>query len=147
MTQAQNQDFNLDNLLEGTLDDLADFPEFRPYPAGTHRVNFSFEWDKKDKTILFGKMKLLETLEQTDAEEKPLEVGAEASVRYDLSNVYAQGNLKKILASAAAHFGAKKNSELITDMQNVECLAVTKLVTSKKNTEQKYVDIVELQVV
>jgi hypothetical protein len=145
MTTDNN--FDLDALLDGTLDDLADLPEFRPFPAGTHRVNFTFEYDKKDKKILYAKLKLLETVELHDAEDTPCEPGAEANVRYDLSNEYAQGNLKKLLVNIAGHFGAKKNSELISDMKQVECLAVTKLITSKKNADQKYLDIVELQVI
>jgi len=142
-----NQDFDVDALLDGTLDDLADLPEFRPYIPGTHRVTYTIEKDKKLKTVYYGKMKLLETMEQSNAEDKPLEVGAEAAIRYDLTNDYGQGAFKKVLSIAAEKFGAKANRELIDDMKNVECLVVTKLVESKKTAGQFFTDIVEMQIV
>ena len=144
---TQTPEFDLDSLLEGTLDDLADIPESRPYPAGTHQVTFTFEWDKKDKKILYGKMELIETIEQVDATAAPLSAGAETSVRYDLSNEFAQGNLKKILSSAAEHFGAMKNAQLIQEMNNTECVVVIRKIESKKKPGVFYNDIVELQVV
>lgn len=143
----QNTSFDLDQLLDGTLDDLADAPEYRPWPAGTHRFTLKLEFDTKVKSVIYAKLKLLETIEQVDSEEKPLEVGAEANLRYDLSNEYAQGNFKRILVAAAAHFGAKKNSELIQEMNNVECLGITKQIVSKKNKDAVYTDLVELQIV
>lgn len=138
--------FNLDSLLDGTLDDLADIPEFRPFNPGAYRLNFAFEQDKKTKHVYFAKLKVLEVLEQANPEDVPMEIGAETSVRYDLSNEYGQGAFKKILAVAAAHFGAKKNSELIEDMKNVEVVAITKHNVNKKNN-QIYTDIVEVQMV
>ena len=45
-------EFNLDSLLDGTLDDLADLPEFRPFVPGTYRVNFNFKADDKDKFFI-----------------------------------------------------------------------------------------------
>ena len=142
-----NDNFDIDSLLDGTLDDLADLPEFRPFPAGTYRFNFSFEQDKKDKKIYYSRVKNLETIELTDTSETPVEVGAETGVRYDLSNEFAQGAFKKILTILAGHFGAKSNRELIEDAKApIEVLGVIKQITNKKNGKV-YNDIVEMQVV
>jgi hypothetical protein len=143
-----NAAFDLDSLLDGTLDDLADLPEFRPYVPGTHRVNFTIEPDQKEKTVYFAKLSLLETMEQVNPDDKPLEVGCEAKIRYDLTNQYAQGNFKKLLTALAAHFGAKSNRELIAEASSpIECLVVTKLVENKKKPGNFYTDVVELQVI
>jgi hypothetical protein len=144
---ADQNTFDIDSLLDGTLDDLADLPEFRPFPAGTYRFNFWLEQDKKDKNIYYSRIKNLETIELTDTSEVPMEVGAEAGVRYDLSNEFAQGAFKKILAVLAGHFGAKPNRQLIEDAKSpLEVLGVIKQTTNKKNGKV-YNDIVEMQVV
>lgn len=145
MTDA-NKDFDLDSLLDGTLDDLADLPEFRPFVPGTYRISFGFEVDKKDKAIYYAGLKILEIIEQADPNEKPMEVGAETNVRFDLKNEYGQGGFKRIMAVAADKFGKKSNRELIEDLKGTECLVVTKQNVNKKNG-QIYTDIVELQIV
>ena len=37
LLEHKMSEFNLDSLLDGTLDALADLPEFKPFPAGTYR--------------------------------------------------------------------------------------------------------------
>lgn len=139
---------NIDSLLDGTLDDLADLPEFRPYPAGTHRVNIKFEQKVVNKHPGFEmKMKAIETIElPAGSSEEPLAAGAETSILFLLDNEIGQGQFKKVLMSLANHYGAKSNRELISDAQGAECLVVTKQRQNKDKT-QTYTDIVELQVV
>jgi len=152
MTQANTNtaviEQDIDALMDGTLDDMADLPEFRPFPVGTYSAQFSILNDpKKSKLVYFVKLKVLETVELADATEAPLEVGAEAQVRYDLSNEYGQGAFKKLLKVLADHFGAKSNRELVAEAANpIDVVVVTKHNVNKKNG-QVYTDIVELQIV
>jgi hypothetical protein len=147
MTQAQNQDFDINSLLDGTLNDLKDLPEFRPLPVGSYRAMFSIVPDAKVKHIFFAKLKVIETMELAEATETPVEAGAEAQVRYDLSNEFGQGAFKKILAALAEHFGAKNNRALLEEVRNpVEVMVVTKQNLNKKNGAV-YTDIVELAVI
>jgi hypothetical protein len=140
-------DFNIDSLLDGTLDDLADAPEFKPFPAGTHKVIITIVQKKIGTHPAFEVgMKAVETLELANSEEAPLAAGATTSVAYMMDNDLGQGNFKKILASLAAHFGAKSNRELIAEAQNLEVAVVTKVRPNKDKT-QMYTDIVELQVI
>lgn len=143
-----NENFSIDSILDGTLDDLADLPEFRPYPTGTHRVNIKFEQKVVNKHPGFElKMKALETVElPSGSTEEPLAAGAETSVLFLLDNEIGQGAFKKVLSSLANHYGAKSNRELIAEAQNAECLVVTKQRQNKDKT-QTYTDIVELQVI
>ena len=150
MTQATDN-FDIDAMLDGTLDDLADLPEFKPYPAGTHAVILTIV----DKTAAKNrvnnhpgfevKMKAVETLELANSDETPLVAGAETSVLYLLDNPIGQGSFKKLLASAAEHFGAKSNRELIADLQGATVAVVTRVRDNKDKT-QKYTDIVEMKV-
>ena len=38
-----NTQVSIDSILDSTLDDLADMPEFKPFPAGAHKCTFDFE--------------------------------------------------------------------------------------------------------
>lgn len=143
--------FDIDAMLDGTLDDLADLPEFKPFPVGTHAVVLTIV-DKtapKDRVNNHPgfevKMKAVETLELANSDDTPLVAGAETSVLYLLDNPIGQGSFKKFLASAAEHFGAKSNRELIADLQGATVAVVTRQRQNKEKT-QTYTDIVEMKV-
>ena len=143
--------FDVDAMLDGTLDDLADLPEFKPYPAGTHAVVLTIvDLTAPAKRInnhpgFEVKMKAVETLELANSNDTPLAPGAESSVLYLLDNPIGQGSFKKLLASAAEHFGAKTNRELIADLQGATVAVVTRQRQNKDKT-QTYTDIVEMKV-
>lgn len=143
--------FDIDAMLDGTLDDLADLPEFKPFPVGTHAVVLTIV-DKtaaKDRVNNHPgfevKMKAVETLELANSDDTPLAAGAETSVLYLLDNPIGQGSFKKLLASAAEHFGSKSNRELIADLQGATVAVVTRQRQNKEKT-QTYTDIVEMKV-
>jgi len=144
----QTAAFDIDSLLDGTLDDLADLPEFRPFPVGTYRVAASITQDPKQaKNLFFLNLKVLETLELSDPTETPVEVGAETRIRYDVLNQYGQGNFKKILSAFGTKLGLGKVSAILEEARNPhESLVVTKQTFSKDKTKV-FVDVVELQVV
>lgn len=145
---SENQEINIDSLLDGTLDDLADAPEFKPFPAGAHRVTVTLAQKVINKhPAVEVAMKAIETLELAKPDEdQPLAAGATASVAYMLDNELGQGNFKKILRSAADKFGNKSNRDLMADLQNAEVVVVTKQRQNKDKTAT-YTEIVELQVV
>lgn len=147
MTQAQTKEFNLDALLDGTLDDLADLPEFKPFPVGSYELSLMIEPDKKIKNVYFTKLKIRSVVELADANAVPPEKGAESNVRSDLSNEYGQGEFKKVLAALAAKFGGKTNRELIelASKEWIDCMAITKQ-NVNKNNGAVYTQIVELAV-
>ena len=99
--------FNMDSLLEGTLDDLAEVPDFVTYPAGTHRANLSWEMPTKERPTTIGiKFSAIETVELNDANDTPLVPGSLTTVSFKMDHEYGQSNYRKIIASLAAHFGA-----------------------------------------
>lgn len=139
--------FNLDSLLDGTLDDLADVPEFKPFPAGTHKVTLKLEQKKIGTHPAFEVTMIAEeTIELANSSDEPLAKGATANVAYMLDNEFGQGDFKKLLKAAAERFGQKSNRELIEDLQGAECLVVTKTRQNKDKT-QTYTAIVELSVI
>jgi hypothetical protein len=151
----------MDALLDGTLDALADFPEFRNYPIGVHRVIINWDLAKtipgvfktKDqessglKTFIELSMTALETMElPAGSTDTPLEAGAKAQLLFDLTNEFAQGKFKELLKSLAAHYGAKSNRELLADSQGAEVAVVIKHRTSKDKSKT-YIDVDTMSVI
>jgi hypothetical protein len=149
-----DKDFDMDSLLDGTLDDLADMPEFKPFPAGTHRVTVHFEQKLVNNFPGFEiKFKALETVElPAGSTAEPLIKGAETSVFYffkhnnPITAELGQGKFKEIMKSLATHFGPHTNRELLEAAAGAECLVTTD-VRKGKQAGQVYTDILALQVV
>jgi hypothetical protein len=152
--QDTNKDFNMDSLLDGTLDDLADMPEFKPFPAGAHKVTVHFEQKLVNNFPGFEiKLKALETVElPAGSTAEPIVKGAETSVFYffkhsnPLTAELGQGKFKEIMKSLAAHYGSHTNRELLEAANGSECLVTTD-VRKGKQAGQVYTDILALQVI
>lgn len=137
---------DIDNLLDASLDDLADLPEFKPFPAGAHRVIISF----KEKVInkhpsIEMSMKAIETLELAEAvteENKPLVAGAETSVAFMLDNEIGQGKFKEVLKVLYPLTGAATNRQCLDAANGMEVTVVTKKREDKNEKGKFYTDVV-----
>jgi hypothetical protein len=131
----------MDALLDGTLDDLADIPEIRVYPVGAHKVIINWELNATLNNVFnergkessglkkFVKLscKAVETVElPADSTDTPLEPGVPMQQLYDLSNEYAQGAFKNVMKALAQHYGAKSNRQLIEESQGAEVIITIK---------------------
>jgi hypothetical protein len=152
--QSNTSDFNMDSLLDGTLDDLADMPEFKPFPAGTHRVTVHFEQKLVNNFPGFEiKLKALETVElPAGSTAEPVAKGTETSVFYFFKHTnpitaeLGQGKFKEVMKSLAANFGPHTNRELLELAQGAEVLVTTDQ-RKGKQAGQIYTELVALQVV
>lgn len=141
-------DQNQSSLLDMDLDDLADLPEFKVFPAGAHRCVIS--WESKEVNnhpCQELKMKAQETVELSDVSDTPLSAGDEGTILFMLDNEFGLGKFKAAMKPLATHFGVSKISEVIEASQGAEVLVVTKLRKNKDNPDQKYIDLVSLEVV
>jgi len=136
-TKTLNTD--IDSLLDGTLDDLADMPSFKPFVPGTHRAIMTMEVKKiGDNTGVEVSFKHLETVEQADVNAEPTNPGDETSVLMFLKHPseqaaeLGQGQFKEIMKSAAEKFGAKTNRELMAESNGCEVMIVTGVREDKK---------------
>jgi hypothetical protein len=145
-------EFNIESLLEGTLDELADAPTFEPFHVGAHRVSIHFEGTDGKLVInkhpaIKIKMKLINTEELANPQDdKPQVPGSEAEVLYMLDNDMGQGSLKKVAAVLQEHLGTKSLKETLEAAKGLECLVMTAIRTNKDKT-QKYTDIKEISVI
>ena len=151
MAENINVNMDIDSLLDGTLDDLADLPEFKPFNPGVHKCVLKMEVKKVNEfqAVEVG-LKLQETIEVPSGGE-PMVPGAETNVLYFLTHStpkvaeLGQGKFKELMKSLAEHFGVKSNRELIADANGAEVLVTTSLRKNKDKTKE-YTDIVNLVV-
>ena len=136
---------NLDNLLDMSLDELADLPEFVVYPAGAYRCTLNIEAKKiGEHPAVELSFKHIETVEKGSETDEDVTPGTECSAAFMLDNQFGQGNLKKVVAPLVAHFGTPKLSEIAAN-KDLEVLLVSKTRQNKDKT-QTYLDIISLQV-
>lgn len=142
---------SLDSLLDGTLDDLADLPEYKPFSAGAHKVMIDFvEGKDKNKPSLQVKFTGVETLELTKEGDTPIEKGAQTSIFISFKkkdgerNEIAEGVFKKIMADLKAATGGTTNREIIENSKGMEYAVVMKVRKNKDaNGNESDVNAVE----
>ncbi len=145
----------MDDLLDGTLDDLADVPEFKPFNIGAHRVKINWKLTVVSEipSIELG-MTMIEHVELTNPEDKANEPGAKTAILFMLKkkaeggklvrNELAEGQWKEILASLRE--GMKiapevSNREVMTQTEGMEVMAVTtvrKVVNKQDKNDVKF---------
>lgn len=139
---------DLDNLLDATLDDLADLPSFKPYPAGAHRVLATF--DTKDINgkpaveLAFTYVEVGELANPTD--EAPKE-GDTASTMFLLDNEFGQGNLKKCAAPFCEALNLSTIRDVVEQVKGVDCMIITSLRKDKNDPDKVYLQVKEIQVI
>lgn len=150
---------SVDDILESTLDDLADLPEFKPFPPGAHRASIHFKVKTVD-TIPSVEitLKAIETLELSNPEDTPTKAGDSISIlcmlkRRDkeagtiVRNELGEGMLKEILAPLGEFFKATTPKEIMSAAEGAEVVAVTSLRQDKNDKDKKYTQIKNIQVV
>jgi hypothetical protein len=145
-----NDTFDINSILDGTLDDLADIPEFKAFPPGTHRCVIYFETNTEDKANPFItlKLKALETVElPSGSTDDPVSKDQETNKRYYLANEYGQGDFKEVMKQLGEHFGPQSNRDMMAAAQNAEALVVTDTRIDKKDKSKKYLEIKAIQIV
>ena len=141
---------NLDqcaDLLDATLDDLEDLPEFKPFNAGAHKVLATFsEKEINDKQAVELEFTLIESIELSDPQLEKDAPGTQCSIAFFLDNKYALGNLKKCAAPFAAALGYKTIREIAEGVKEVECLILTTLRKDKNDPDKFWMNVKEIQI-
>jgi hypothetical protein len=138
-------EMNLDSLLDSSIDDLADLPEFQVYPNGVHKVIVDFE----QKTVnnhpcIELKMRAVETIELADpTKDVPLNPGVESSVLFMLDNEFGQGKFKTVIKAFASHLGTSSIKDTVEAAKGMEVDVVCK-VRQNKDKSQSYTDVTKV---
>lgn len=138
---------SLDNLLDATLDDLEDLPEFTPFKPGAHKVTASFEEKEiNDKQSVELSFVLIETLELADSQDTPDEPGHISSIAFMLDNEYGRGNLKKCAVPFGEALGLQTIRQIVEEVKDVECLILTTVRKDKNDPDRLYLNVKEVQI-
>ena len=137
-------DINIDELLDISLDDLNDLPEFKPFPAGSHLIKMTM--DKKEvneKPCVEIKLVMVETVELAKevSEDKKCVECDETSSLCVLTNEYGQGNLKAICKPIGEALGTSNLSEIVASVKDLECAVTTTLRKDKNDPDKFYTQI------
>ena len=139
---------NLDNLLDQNLDDIADLPEFKPFPAGVHQCVIEFESKEvNEHPAVEMKVTAVSTLELADPTNGvALGAGDQTGILFMLDNEFGAGKLKAVMAPLSAHFGTPSIRATMEAAKGAEVILVTKVRTNKDKT-QSYTDVVSLSMI
>lgn len=126
---------DFDSILDSSIDDLADLPEFGMYPSGAHKVIIKWEQKEVNKhPSMEMKMTMVETVELANpATDQPVAPGLESSALFMLDNEFGQGVFKRIMKSIAEACGTSKISETIEASQGMEVTVVVTVKPDRKD--------------
>lgn len=137
----------LDDLLDVTLDDLEDLPEFKPFAAGAHKVAATFEQKEiNKKPAIELSFTLLETMELADPSDEPSKPGDTSNTMFMLDNEYGRGNLKKCATPFGEALGFSSIREIIEGVKDVECVILTGIRVDKNDPDKRYLQVKEIHV-
>ena len=154
MTDTNNL-VDIDSLLDATLDDLADVPEFKPFPKGTHKCTLNIaQKDINGHAAMEWKLTGQETIELADPEDTPIKAGDVCSGAFILTkdeggkkvvNELAQGQFKELLKPFTAHFGTATNRDTVEAMNGCTVVATMGQRAGKKGStsEGKFFPTIE----
>lgn len=142
MSDLKELSMSFDELLDGSIDDLADIPAFAVYPSGVHTVRIlSFERKeitnaKKEKhDAVEMKMKHLAVVELANATDVPPAEGTETNVLFMLDNEFGQGNLKNVLTALAGMLGTSKLGETMEAAKGAEVNVLVQIKPDKNDKD------------
>lgn len=144
---------DLMNLLDSSVEDLADLEKFTPIHEGTHKLQISFsETDSEEFVEVRMSLTLQETLELKDKSLEHQEPGKKASLMFRLCNkdgspilgkdgkpmTLGQGQLKEILLQLQPSFGGNTLKEIMDNSEGGIVTAVLGVRANKNDPEQKF---------
>lgn len=145
-----NSSVDIDSLLDSTLDDLADLPEFKIFPAGAYTGTIEMTAKKMgDNTGVELKFTLVEVNELTDPTQEAPVVGATTSVGFLLNNEYGQGALKNVFTSLKSGLNIDTpitNRDLMEVAKGAMCLCVFGTRADKADATRVYQQLKNLTV-
>lgn len=135
---------DIDSIMDSTIDDLADYVPFEPFPLGSYKCQLSYEADtigEKELPAIRITFTLLEVIEMVKPGSVAPEEGRKVSIVYIMvkkdgdPNAMGQGQLKEqILTPLKEVYGGDKISEILgaADGSSVIC---TFSIRRRKNKE------------
>lgn len=137
------------DILDQSIDDLADLPEFKVPDTGMYRLAVTAEPKPiNDKPAVVAKFRVINLIELAD-DSIPEEERAKENDKFDIPFILrdkegnkseiAEGRMKEFLAPFSAHFEEKNNKALIMNHLNSEVIITAKITKKqRKDDADKY---------
>lgn len=145
------------DLLDESLDQLADLEKFEPVHVGSHIMEMKFE-EKEigDMPAVTLTLSLVETLELTNKTLEPQEPGKKANITFFLKykdkntgevlpNKVGQGQLKEVLRVVSENFGGATIREMMTNANGGQAAFTLKQRKDKNDPDNVYNTIKAVQ--
>ncbi len=138
----------IDNLLDATLDDLADAPSYTPFSPGAHVVRLSLDLKEiGGKQVVECELVGVETQELADpATGTPLVAGDSCSTIFNLANEYGQGDFKMVCTALAESLGTVVPREIIEAAKGIDAMVLTGTRADKNDKDKLYLSIKNVSV-
>lgn len=129
VTEEGGKAIPIEELMDASLDDIADLPGFVVPPQGHYKLAVSLE--KKvvnDVPSIEAGCTVMETLELDNKDETPVEPGTKFSQLFMMNNEWGQGGFKGFVSPIATGLGLQnpKVSQVVEAVQNITITAVIK---------------------
>jgi hypothetical protein len=147
------------DLLDESLDNLADLEKFEPFPAGSHQVALSFKTEEHNSlpVVRMG-MKMVETLELSNSSDVAPEPGKSVNIGFFLkykdketqeikANPVGQGQLKEILKVLRETFGGENPRQIMENSEGANVAVTLKVRPDKNDPDVKFNTIKAIAVV
>jgi hypothetical protein len=127
----------IDDLMDASIDDLADLPKFELPPMGHYKFSVSLAQKKvNEKKSIEATLVVDETLELANKDEQPVEAGSKFSALFNMENEWGQASFKEFVTPIAKALGYKSVGDAIRQCQNVKIAAVLKHRVHKEDREK-----------
>lgn len=138
----------LDNLLDATLDDLADLPSFKPFPIGAHKVLATFGTKEiNGKSAITLDFKYVEVVELANPQDEEPKAGDSANTMFMIDNEFGLGNFKMCATYFAEYVGSTNLRAIVEGVEEVECILVSGLRQDKNDKDKFYLVVKEIGIV
>jgi hypothetical protein len=139
---------DLDTLLDSTLDDLEDLPQFAVFPAGASKCLATLSSkDVNKKPAIELSFKMVESIELVDPQATAPKEGDQSSSLFFLDNEFGRGKFKAIAGYFADYVGSTRLRDIVEGVKDVEVILVSAAKVDKHDDTKIYLEVKELQVV
>lgn len=141
MNTETSSSIDLDSILDLTIDDLADMPEFKPFPPGAHQVTFDFSTKVvNEKAAVQFDYTYVKALELVDSSPEAVvsKVGDTAQMLAILKNndgsknEFSEGLIKMHALALRERFPGANVTQIFEAAKGAEIMIVTGLRENKK---------------
>lgn len=129
----------IDDLMDASLDDIADLPGFDVPPPGRYKLALTLEYKVvNEKPAFEAKLVINEVIELANQTDTPPEVGSKFSSLYFLDNEIGQGYFKELAKTLAAGLNMEnpKISQLLETCNNILVQATLKQRVHKEDVRK-----------